>query len=123
MNNLNIIGYLARDPEIMYSKNEKQTCIARFTVGVDSYNEDSPVWIPCVAFGKTGETVEKYFAKGMKVAVTGRIDANDWKDKEGNRHYDLQCIVERFDFFQAKKEESSTKGKLNQQDASAFIPE
>ena len=77
MNKVILVGRLVRDPEVRYSQGANQTAIARYTLAVDrrfkKEGEQSADFIGCVAFGKAGEFAEKYFKKGTKLVVTGRI--------------------------------------------------
>ena len=87
MNKSILIGRLAADPEVRYSQGENSTCIARYRLAVDrrfkNNEEQSADFIPCIAFGRAGEFAEKYFRKGMKVAITGRIQTGSYTDKDG----------------------------------------
>ena len=91
MNKAILIGRLTKDPEVRYTQ-QNQTCIARYTLAVDRIKEGAD-FIPCVAFGKGGEFAEKYFRKGMKVAVEGRIQTGSY-DKNGQKVYTTDVIVE-----------------------------
>lgn len=80
--------------------------VAKFTLAVDRKikrnNEQSADFINCVAFGKTGEFAEKYFRKGMKVAVSGRIQTGSYTNKEGQKVYTTDVIVEEQEFCESK---------------------
>ena len=88
MNKTILMGRLTRDPEVRYSTGEKATATARFSIAINrrfknadgGYDAD---FINCVAFGKTGEFVEKYFQKGSMIALTGRIQTGSYTNKEG----------------------------------------
>ena len=88
MNKAILMGRLTRDPEVRYTQGENQLAIARFTLAVDrrfnrNGDENTADFIPCVSFGKTAEFAEKYFRKGTKVAVTGRIQTGSYTNKDG----------------------------------------
>lgn len=103
MNITTLIGRLVRDPEIRESG---ETKIARYTLAVDRRfkREGQPTadFIPCVAFGKSAEFAEKYFTKGMRVAVNGRIQTGSYDHKDGYKVYTTDIIVENQEFADSK---------------------
>ena len=110
MNKAMLTGRLTRDPDVRYSQGENQMCISRFTLAVDrrrSRNQDgngqTADFISCVAFGKTGEFVEKYARKGMKFDVVGRIQTGSYQNKEGQTVYTTEVVVEDMEFGESKK--------------------
>lgn len=110
MNKVNLIGRLTREPDVRYSQGENPTAIARYTLAVDRrFNrneENSADFINCVAFGKSGEFAEKYLKKGMKIAVSGRIQTGNYTDKEtGKKVYTTDIIVEEHYFCESKGQE------------------
>ena len=114
MNKVILLGRLTRDPEIRYSAGDNSTCVARYTLAVDrrfSKGNDSDGnnadFIPCVAFGKSGEFAEKYLKKGTKMAITGRIQTGSYVNKEGTKVYTTEVVVEDQEFAQSKGENSS----------------
>ena len=107
MNKAIIMGRLVRDPEVRYSQGENQMAIARYTLAVNrrfnrNGDENTADFIPCVAFGKQGEFVERYFRKGTKVAVTGRIQTGSYTNKDGVKVYTTEVIVEEQEFAESK---------------------
>ena len=108
MNRVILMGRLTRDPDLRYSTGERQMAIARFTLAVDRRfkrdGEPTADFIPCVAFGKTGEFVERYFRKGMRVGVCGRIQVRSYDNNEGQRVYATEVIVEETEFCQSVNE-------------------
>jgi len=98
MNKAMLMGRLTRDPEVRYTQGEKPTAIARYTLAVDRRfkrdNEPTADFIPCVAFGRQGEFAARYFKKGMRVAVSGRIQTGSYENQEGRRIYTTDVIVE-----------------------------
>lgn len=109
MNKVILMGRLTRDPEVRYSQSSEPLAIARYTLAVDrrgrkdtSGNEQSADFIPCVAFGKAGEFVEKYFRQGIKVVVSGRIQTGSYTNKDGNKVYTTEVIVEEQEFAESK---------------------
>ena len=108
MNKVILMGRLTRDPEVRYSQGENSSAIARYTLAVDrrfrrnNDGEQNADFINCVAFGKTGEFAEKYFRKGMKVAVTGRIQTGSYTNKEGQKVYTTDVVIEEQEFAESK---------------------
>ena len=106
MNKTILIGRLTNDPEVRYSQGENSTCIARYRLAVDrrfkNNEEQSADFIPCIAFGRAGEFAEKYFRKGMKVAVTGRIQTGSYTNKDGQKVYTTDVVVEEQEFCESK---------------------
>ena len=111
MNIVTLIGRLTRDPEIRYSQGTNTTCIARYTLAVDRKfkQEGQPTadFINCIAFGKLGEFAEKYLRKGIKIAVTGRIQTGSYKNKDGNTVYTTDVVVEEQEFCESKSQSNS----------------
>lgn len=106
MNKAILMGRLTREPDVRYSQNESNTCVARYTLAVDRRfsrdNEQSADFIPCVAFGKSGEFAEKYLHKGTKIMVTGRITTGSYTNKEGQKVYTTEITVEEQEFCESK---------------------
>lgn len=106
MNKWQGIGRLTRDPDIRYttsSESGEQTCIARYTLAIDRRRQNAGAdYIPCVAFGKLGEFAEKYLHQGMKIGVSGRIQTGSYTNKEGNKVYTTDVIVEEQEFCEKK---------------------
>lgn len=104
MNSVNLTGRLTRDPEIRYT--DGGTSIARFSVAVDRKftQENGPKadFPNCVAFGKTAEFIEKWFAKGMKIEITGRIQTGSYKNQDGNTVYTTDVVAEQVGFAESK---------------------
>ena len=113
MNKVILMGRLTRDPDIRYSQGEKATCIARYTLAVDRRfkreGEQSADFMSCVAFGKSGEFVEKYLHKGTKIAVSGRIQTGSY-EKDGKRFYTMEVVVEEHEFAESKASSSGSAG-------------
>ena len=100
MNKVILMGRLTREPEMFGQKSK----VARFCLAVDrSYGEDETDFFNCVSFGKQAEFVEKYLKKGIKVLVTGRLQNNNYEDKQGNKVTATQIITEEIEFAESKK--------------------
>ena len=108
MNKVALIGRLTRDPDVRYSQGGEPMAIARFTLAVDrrTKNRDAD-FISCVAFGKSGEFVKKYFHKGMKVAVIGRIQTGSYDNKDGHKVYTTDVVCEELDFCESKQQQNA----------------
>mgnify|MGYP002644831989 FL=1 len=115
MNKVILMGRLTRDPEVRYSQGENATAVARYTLAVDrrfnrNGDENSADFIGCVAFGRAGEFAEKYFRKGTKVLVTGRIQTGSYTNKDGVRVYTTDVVVEDQEFAESKNSSSGSDG-------------
>ena len=106
MNKVILIGRLVADPEVKYSQGENSTAIARYRLAVDRKfkrdGEQTADFISCIAFGKSGEFVDKYLHKGTKIAVTGRIQTGSYTNKDGVKVYTTDVIVEEQEFAESK---------------------
>lgn len=113
MNNVSLVGRLVRDPEVRYGQNESVS-VAKFSLAVERRfkrdGEPTVDFINCTVFGKSVEFTEKYFRKGMRVAITGRIQTGSYKNKDGQTVFTTEIIVESQEIAQSKSEsnESST---------------
>ena len=107
MNKVFLMGRLTRDPEVRYSQGEKQTAVARYSVAVDRRfkREGDPEadFFNCTAFGKQAEFCEKYLHKGTKVVVEGRIQNDNYTNRDGNQVYSVQVITESIEFAESKR--------------------
>lgn len=106
MNKLVLMGRLSRDPEVRYTQGEKSTAVARFGIAVDRRGKDEKAdFFNVTAFGKTAEFVEKYLKKGTKICLAGRIQQEEWTDKEGQKRTAVGVIAEEVEFCESKKQE------------------
>ena len=103
------MGRLTRDPEVRYSQGERSMAIARYTLAVDRRgrrgqegSDQTADFINCVAFDRAGEFAEKYFRQGLKVIVTGRIQTGSYTNKDGQRVYTTDVVVEEQEFAESK---------------------
>ena len=118
MNKAILMGRLTRDPEVRYSQGDNQMAIARYTLAVDrrfnrNNDENTADFIPCVAFGKAGEFAERYFRKGTKIAVTGRIQTGSYTNKDGVKVYTTEVIVEEQEFAESKNSSANAAGNYD----------
>ena len=107
MNKVILMGRLTKDPEIRYTQAETPVAIARYTLAVDRrYKRDGDQdadFIPCSAFGRNGEFADKYLRKGTKITVVGRIQTGSYTNKEGQRIYTTEVVVEEQEFAESKR--------------------
>ncbi len=119
MNKVVLMGRLTRDPEVRYAQNESSTAIARYTIAVDRRikrnGEQSADFISCVAFGKSGEWAEKWLHKGIKIAITGRIQTGSYTNKEGQKVYTTDVIIEEQEFAESRAASESNSQSYQQQ--------
>ena len=110
MNKVVLVGRLTKDPEVRYSQGDNANTVANYTVAVDrrfkSKREGEPTadFINCVVWGRDAEFAEKYFTKGLRVALSGRIQTRNYTNKEGIKVYVTEVIVEEQEFAQSKGE-------------------
>lgn len=106
MNKVILMGRLTRDPEIRYAQNENGTAVARYSLAVDRRfkrdGEQDADFIGCVAFGKAAEFAEKYFRKGIKILITGRIQTGSYTNKDGQKVYTTDVVVDEQEFAESK---------------------
>lgn len=109
MNSVQLVGRLTRDPEVRYT--DGGSTIARFSLAVDrrykSENGPTADFPNCVAFGKTAEFIEKYFRKGMRMGCQGRIQTGSYTNKDGQKVYITDVVVESCEFVEAKASQQS----------------
>ena len=109
MNKTILIGRLTADPEIRTT--QSGTKVASYSLAVDrtfkSEGQPDADFIDCVAWSKGAEFAEKYLTKGMKIAIDGHIQTRTWEDQNGNKRKSTEVIVERHEFCESKKTESS----------------
>lgn len=105
MNTVNIMGRLVRDPELRYTTSQKP--VASFTLAVErdfapSSGERGVDFIPCVAWSGTAEFVDKWFKKGSRAIVTGRLQMREWKDNDGNKRTAAEVVADKVYFGESK---------------------
>ena len=128
MNKVILLGRLTRDPEVRYSQGENAMAIARYTLAVDrrfnrnNGDEQTADFIGCVAFGRAGEFAEKYFRKGTKVAITGRIQTGSYTNKDGVRIYTTDVVVEEQEFAESKNSSGGDGGFAGGNNNRTFEP-
>ena len=126
MNKVILMGRLTRDPDVRYtnSQNGDQMAIARYTLAVDRRgrrnggdSQRSADFISCVAFGRQGEFAEKYLKQGTKIAVTGRIQTGSYTNKDGQKVYTTDVVIDEQEFAESKGAASGSQGGYEPQAA------
>lgn len=106
MNKVILMGRLTRDPEVRYSAGENALAIARYTLAVDRRfrrdGEATADFINCVSFGRTAEFAEKYYHKGIRITVCGRIQTGSYTNRDGQKVYTTEVVVEEQEFAESK---------------------
>ena len=119
MNKVILMGRLTRDPEVRYSQGERSMAIARYTLAVDRRgrrsqsqdgSEQTADFINCVAFDRAGEFAEKYFRQGMRVLISGRIQTGSYTNREGQKVYTTDIIVDDQEFADSKNASGGGQG-------------
>ena len=124
MNKVILMGRLTRDPDVRYSAGENSTAVARYTLAVDRRfrrDGDSATadFIGCVAFGRQAEFAEKYLRQGTKIAITGRIQTGSYTNREGQKVYTTDVVVEEQEFAESKNASGNNGGGYQQEDRPA----
>lgn len=100
------MGRLTAEPDVRYSQGENPTAVAKYTLAVDRRfkrdGEPTADFIRCVVFGKPAEFTEKYFRKGTKICISGRIQTGSYTNRDGQKIYTTDVIVEEQDFAESK---------------------
>lgn len=112
MNKVILMGRLTRDPEIRYSQGESSTAVARYSLAVNrafkrNGEPDVVDFINCVAFGRQAEIAKKYFHKGIRIMIAGRIQTGSYINKDGARVYTTDIVIEEQEFVESKAESTS----------------
>ena len=106
MNKVILMGRLTRDPEVRYSQGASATAVGRFSIAVDRKfkreGEPDADFFNCTSFGKQAEFVEKYLRKGTKVVVVGRIQNDNYTNKDGQQVYSVRIMVDEIEFAESK---------------------
>lgn len=126
MNKVILCGRLTRDPEVRYTQGSN-LAVARYSLAVDrrfskDAGEQQTDFISCVAFGKSAEFAEKYLHKGIKMIVTGRIQTGSYTNKEGQKVYTTDVVVEDQEFAESKNAGAgSDSGDFQKGDSNDFM--
>jgi single-strand DNA-binding protein len=114
MNKVILMGRLTRDPEVRYAQNGNQMAIARFSIAVDRRfkreGEPDADFFNCTAFGKQAEFVERYLHKGTKILTSGRIQNDNYTNKDGQMVYSVRIVVDEIEFAESKNAAGGADG-------------
>ena len=114
MNKVILMGRLTRDPEVRYSQGASQTAVARFSIAVDRRfkreGEPDADFFNCTAFGKQAEFVERYLHKGIKILLSGRVQNDNYTNKEGQMVYSVRVMVDEIEFAESKNASGGNAG-------------
>ncbi len=117
MNKVILVGRLTKDPEVRYSQGANATAVARFSIAVDRRfkrdGEPDADFFNCSAFGKQAEFVEKYLHKGTKMVIVGRIQNDNYTNKEGQMVYSVKIMVDEMEFAESKSSAGNTGAASN----------
>lgn len=118
MNKVVLMGRLTRDPEVRYTQGDSSLAIARYTLAVDrrfkrNGDEQTADFINCVAFGKAAEFAEKYFHRGLKITISGRIQTGSYTNKDGQKVYTTEIAIEEQEFAESKSSQNNQQGSMN----------
>lgn len=119
MNKVILIGRLTRDPEVRYSQGSEPIAVARYTLAVDRRfgrrdggdRQQNADFIGCVTFGKGAEFAERYLHQGIKIAITGRIQTGSYTNRDGQRVYTTDVVVEDQEFVESKVASETNAGR------------
>ena len=117
MNKVILMGRLTRDPDIRSANGEAVTTVARFTLAVDrrfgrKEGEQNADFIGCVAFGRTAEFAERYLRQGIKVAVTGRIQTGSYTNRDGQKVYTTDVVLDDIEFAESKAASDANRSNM-----------
>ena len=116
MNKVILTGIFTRDPEIKYANDGAS--IARFSIAVNRRfvkegSDQKADFLNCIAFGKSAEFIEKYFSKGMKADLSGRIQTGSYTNRDGQKVYTTDIVVEEIEFGESKQQNNSTPSQAD----------
>ena len=117
MNKVILMGRLVRDPDIRYSNGENALAIARFTLAVDRRfgrrdGEQTADFITCKAFGKSAEFAERFLRQGIKVAASGRIETGSYTNRDGQKVYTTEVVLDEIEFAESKSANDAARGGM-----------
>lgn len=118
MNKVFLLGRLTKDPESKYTQSGK--CVVTFTVAINRFSEGAD-FIPCVAWGKTAETICNNVAKGERILVEGRIQTRNYETGDGSKRYVTEVVVDRFEFVEKKGNKKTSADTAADDKKNAFV--
>lgn len=127
MNKVILMGRLTRDPDIRYTAGDTPTAAARYTLAVNRRykreGEAAADFISCVAFGSSAEFTEKYLHQGSKIVISGRLQTGSYINREGQKVYTTQVVVEEQEFVESKKAQVENQDLQTAEDGFMNIPD
>lgn len=128
MNKVMLIGRLTRDPDNRMTTGSNPMSVTRITVAVNrnQKKEDGSQqadFIGCIAFGKNAENIGKYFTKGNRIAIEGRIQTGSYTNRDGNKVYTTDVVVDHFEFVESKAEREKAQQAPADNDGFMHIPD
>ena len=134
MNSVQLLGRLTADPRISYTQGQEPMCVARYTLAVDRLRKgpdgrNEADFVSCVAFRNVAQFAERYLHKGSKIAVTGSIQTGSYTDRNGNKVYTTDVIVNTQEFAESRQQaqNSGYQAQPNnyqpQQNQSQYVPQ
>lgn len=125
MNKIILCGRLTKDPEIRYSQGATQTAVARVSLAVNRKwkreGEPEADFFNCTAFGKQAEFIEKYLKKGSKVLISGRIQNDNYTNKDGQKVYAVNIMIEEIEFAESKNQSGNNIAEPSQKSSDGFM--
>ena len=111
MNKIVLIGRSTKDADVRYSQGDKPMAIARISLAVDKKfkleGQPTADFITCIAFSKTAEVIEKYVTKGTKIAVVGHIQTGSYTNKDGQKVYTTDVVIDELEFCESRSSQQS----------------
>ena len=115
MNKVMLMGRLTRNPDVSYTPGDKPIAVARWTLAVDrrfkTNGGNEADFVSCVAFGKAAEFAEKYYRQGTKIVITGRIQTGSYTNRDGQKVYTTDVVIEEQEFAESKKDGKQTESQ------------
>lgn len=125
MNKIILLSRLTKDPEVRYTQGDNSMAIASFSVAVNRKfkreNEPEADFFNCTAFGRQAQFVEKYLKKGTKILLSGRVQNDNYTNKEGQKVYSVSIIVEEIEFAESKGNSDTQQHTQPQFNADGFM--
>lgn len=123
MNRIVLTGRLAREPEVKSTQSAEPISVCRFTIAVERpYKKDrqegeaTADFINCVCFGKRGENIGKFFKKGSRINVEGRLQIDNYTDKQGVKKTAANIVVSDFEFVDTRADNENRENNQNRDD-------
>ena len=125
MNKIILCGRLTRDPEVRYSQGATPTAVARLSLAVNRKlkreGEPDADFFNCTAFKGQAEFIEKYLKKGSKVLISGRVQNDNYTNKDGQKVYALNIMIEEIEFAESKNQSGNNIAEPNQKSSDGFM--